>query len=203
MRFYNYSNVVLQGPSSSGKSEFVKKVIEQREHMFFTLPTRIIYVYSNYQSIFDDLRSTISDITFTRNIPGEPDLIRLTQGHQHTLLILDDKIEQAGDSQHVASLFVRNSHHLKIITFLILQSSNLSGRKFATDIIRNAHYTILFKAGQMAYLIRSLGARINDYGNLMKAYTLATGEKNFSYLSVCTHPRSAHMERYSTNILHS
>ena len=77
----------------------------------------------------------------------------------------------------------------------------MSSGKYASEIIKNAHYTILFKAGQMAYLIRSLGLRLSDYTNLSQAYKLATAGRNFKYLCVNAHPRASEIERYSTDIL--
>lgn len=179
----------------------MRNLIEQRERAFFSVPTKVIYIYSNYQSLYDDMANTGVNITFLNTIPSEEDLIKLTKNHVHTLLICDDKIMELAQSPTMAQSFVRLNHHLRMSSFILLQSSNMSGAKYASEIIRNAHYTIMFKAGQMAHLIRSLGIRLNDYRNLSTAYKQATDGRKYSYLCVNCHPRASDMEKYSTNIL--
>lgn len=203
MKFYLYSNVLCQGASGSGKTSFIKRIIEERNHMFFKVPSKIIFIYSIYQSIYDEIAKMADDIVFIRYIPNENDLHEMVKDIDHALLIIDDMVNQIGDSESVASLFVKNSHHMKITTFVLLQSSNLSGRKYGSEIVRNAHYTILFRGGQMAHVVRSLGTRINDHSNLLSAYKQATSRGTFSYLCVNTHPRAKELEKYSTDILHS
>ena len=153
--------------------------------------------------MYDDMANSGVNITFLSSIPNEDELISLTSGHKHTLLICDDKIMELAQTPTMAQAFVRLNHHLGMTCFILLQSSNMSGAKYAAEIIRNAHYTIIFKAGQMAHLIRSLGVRLNDYGNLSSAYKQATTGRKYSYLCVNCHPRANDLEKYSTNILPS
>ncbi len=203
LRFYDYSSIVIQGSSSSGKTFLMRQIILQRNEMFFTIPTKIIYIYNHFQELYKDMLSSNVDITFLKQIPTESQLRELCEGHDHTLLVCDDKLIELNDNPIVAEAFVRLAHHLRMTVFVLLQISNLSNAKYGAEIIRNAHYHILFKSGQMGHILRALGTRINDYKNLSKAYKLATENENYSYLSVNIHPRSQVIEKYSTKILSS
>ena len=203
MRFYDYANVLIQGPSGSGKSVLIQKIINEKAHMFFTVPTKIIFVYSSWQPIYDELSSSENDITFMKHIPNESQLSALCNSHSHSILVLDDKMTSANSSQLIGEIFVRLSHHLKISTFCLFQGSHLPSQIGASHIVRNAHYTILLKSGQMFHLVKALGTRIGDYVSLMSAYKSAVENKNFAYLVVSTHPRTPDFARYTTNILHS
>ena len=200
VKFYSQANILIQGPSGAGKTQFMLQVIQQRDRVFFVKPTKVIYIYSNYQPVYDKMREACGDIVFIKHIPSEEQLEDLTRGHNHSILVCDDKLSSVGTTPNISEVFIRLGHHLSITTFVLLQASNLAGSKYAGNIVRNSHYTILFKAGQMAHLIRSLGIRINDYKNLVSAYKLATVE-NYNYLCVNTHPKASEMERYTSLIL--
>ena len=202
MKFYNFSNVILQASSGGGKTELMKKIIEQRDSMFFIKPSKVIVVYSNWQKSYDELLDHDADIIFTQQIPTEERLKQWTEHEQHTLLVADDKQLEIGNSPFMAAVFTRLSHHLRISTYILVQGGSVKG-PFAGDIVKNAHYTIIFKGGREAHLVRSLGIQLNDYKNLADAYKWATSEGRFVYLMVNTHPRASPMERYSTDILTS
>ncbi len=202
-RFYNYSTVVLQGTSGAGKTSLMQKIIEQRQHMFFIPPTKIIYVYNHFQDSYHDMITSGANITFLKSIPSENQLQELCGEHEHSLLICDDKLLELGQTSSIAEAFTRLAHHMKMTVFILVQISNLSKMKYGGEIIKNTHYHILFKSAQMGYIIRALGLRINDYKNLSTAYKLATDTENFTYLSVNLHPRAHSIERYSTSILAS
>lgn len=201
MKFYDHSCTVLQGVSQSGKTFFMKRLIQQKEHMFFTKVTKVIVVFDKYQPAYDDMARATDDITFLPQIPNESELKALTKDHAHTVLILDDQIGKLETSKDVADIFVKNSHHHRISCFLLLQANNLTGKKYGAEIIRNCHYSILFKSGQIGGIVKSLALRLNDYARLTKAYAWAVAQSNYSYLVVNTHPRAQPIERYSTRVL--
>ncbi len=203
VKFYDYSAIVLQGTSNAGKTFLMKEIILQRKEMFFTFPTKIIYIYNHFQELYKDMLLSNTVITFLKYIPTETQLRELCEGHEHTLLVCDDKLIELNENPIIAEAFVRLAHHLKMTVFVLLQISNLSNAKYGAEIIRNTHYHIMFKSGQMGHILRALGTRINDYKNLSNAYKLATENEIYSYLSVNIHPRSQLIEKYSTKILSS
>lgn len=179
----------------------MKRLIQQKEHMFFEPVTKVVVIFDHYQKAYDDMARAVDDITFLPQIPSESEIQALTKGHRHSLLLLDDQIGKLETNRDVADLFTKNSHHLKISCFVLLQANNLTGRRYGSEISRNCHYTILFSGGQMGGIVRSLASRIDDHAVLKKAYGSAMSLGNYSYLIVCTHPRAQPLERYRTRVL--
>ena len=201
MRFYNFSNICISGASGAGKSKLMQKIIVNRDQMFFTFPTRIIIVYSNWQEIYEELERSIPDIIFMQNFPSETELDDLVKDHEHSIFIADDKGIDAAASPFIAHLFSRLSHHKRITSILLLQNSNLKG-KYAGDILRNCQYNILMRGGKEAHSIRALGIQLCDYANLISAFRQATEKDLYSYLCVNTHSKvNGDFGRYYTNIL--
>ena len=202
MKFYNYSNVILQGSSASGKTQMMREILRQKGDLFFESVTRVIFVYEHWQELYDEMLKDDPDIIFTKDIPNTETLYEYTKGHRHSLLCLDDKQMEVGESANVATIFTRLSHHFKISCFCLMQGATLKGRH-ASDVLRNAHYNIVFKSGKEAHLLRALGAQMNDYRALSEAYKLAIDDRQYRYLCVNNHPKASHLEKYSTDILPS
>ena len=203
VKFYDFTSVIVQGISGTGKTSLMKEIIRQKDLLFFTIPTKIIYIYSHYQEIYDEMKSYFPDISFVKNIPDEKELTHMVSGSAHTMLVCDDKMTQVGKEPIILDLFVRLCHHLKISVFLLLQLSNLSKSPYMGEIMRNSHYYFIFKSGQNGQTLRSLGIRINDYKTLFEAYKLAVKGKNHAYICINLHPNAQEIEKYSTNILPS
>ena len=76
---------------------------------------------------------------------GKSYLVRqLTQGHDQTLLVLDDLMSECSKDQRVSDLFTRGSHH-KGISVLYLTQNLFPPGKLSRTISLNSHYFIIFK----------------------------------------------------------
>ena len=202
MRFYDFSNVLFQGPANCGKSELAGKIIEYRDQLFFTPISKVIVVYSHWQDLYQRLAETVPGIVFMETLPTESELTSLVENESHSLFVADDKGHEAVSDPFIAHLFSRLSHHKRITPMILLQNAGIKG-KFASDIVRNAHYHILLKSPKSSHLVRTLGLRMNDFRNLTAAYKLATDERPYSYLCVNNHPKSEITSRYYSTFLPS
>ena len=200
MKFFNYSNVIVSGSSQSGKSMIVNRIVNNSDSLFFIQPTKFIVIYSAWQQMYDEMEKKLQNITFLENFPSEDDLNKLCAGHNHSILIADDKGVGVSDDRFMGDLFSRFGHHKKITSFLILQSTTMKG-KFSQDILRNSHYSIIMRSGgREGQSIRSLGIQINDLKNLQEAYKSATENGVYTYLICNLHPKSNPVFRYYSNI---
>ena len=105
VRFKVPANFYISGQTQSGKSYFVRRLLYYLNELFHPVPTKVIYCYGEYQKEFDELK----EVDFIEGFPG--DLKQLTQGHDQTLLILDDLMRECSKDQRVSDLFTRGSHH--------------------------------------------------------------------------------------------
>jgi hypothetical protein len=193
----DYSNMVIQGCSGAGKTLLVAKLLLHAHSLFKTAPSLIIFCYKTWQDIYTQIQQQLTNVHFLPNLPSEEVLKNMTHGHDHSILVADDMLADIVNSEFCSELFLRLSHHLKCTSILLVQN-NISG-KYGSNLTKNCHYTFLLKSARDNFTIRSLGAQLSDYKHLQQAYQDATKEP-FSYLLVSTHPQSADVVRYRTDI---
>ena len=186
--FVAHSGFFLAGTTKAGKTTWLKKLLMHANQMFDKPPQRVLYCYTVYQPVFDDMLKTNETLNFHRGMPTEQTIRTLAADTTHTILILDDMADQVVNSQQMTDLFTKYNHHLGISTFFIVQNLFTQG-KHARTIYLNCHYLILFKSlrdkGQIAIMGRQiLGSRGKS---LVEAYEDAMSTK-FNYLVVDISP---------------
>ena len=189
----------ISGPSGSGKSELVFKIIKDRHLMFSTPPSIVIYCYRVWQDRFQDLLNENKgrdDIIFHQGIY---DISKLKSDKKHKLLILDDLMSSIDKS--IGDLFCVQSHHTFTSCFYINQ--NLYNKNpYARDISLNSQYIILFKQRRDLSSLRTLGMQLfpkkfNDFISTYNQITLGP----FSYMLIDIHPANIHRVVLRSNIL--
>lgn len=83
----------IVGPKQEGKSMFTKRLLENSTGMFTCPPVKIVYAYSEYQKLFDEMQD-ISNLTFYEGLPDKQKLEEFSQDSKHTLLVLDDLVSK-------------------------------------------------------------------------------------------------------------
>lgn len=82
------SNIMVVGPSKSGKTYWVTRLLrERREGMFRQPLNKVVYCYGEWQPTFQMVQDQDPDVQFVQGIPD--DLYEGFEG-QPGLLILDD-----------------------------------------------------------------------------------------------------------------
>lgn len=202
IKFQDYSNILVTGASSSGKTMLIKQILLYNKDMFITIPKLIIYLYKTWQPAYEELASKLPNIKFIDELMSEEDLIKTTETLDHSVFVADDRMEEISKDSFYSELFTRLGHHYKISSFLLLQN-NCPPSKYSSTINKNSHYTIITRSPRNMYTIRTLGQSMGDYKALMEAYTDATQNKTYSYLLVDSHPASDPKFKFRTQILPS
>jgi hypothetical protein len=137
---------VVSGPTGSGKTAFVFKLIENMKEMITPTPSKVVYCYGEYQPLFDNYPR----IEFHEGLPD----VAMFDGVP-TLLILDDLMGEADDV--VTKLFTKVSHHRNVSIIYLTQNIFYKSQR---TISLNSHYIVLFKnprdAGQVSTLARQM-----------------------------------------------
>ena len=183
---------IISGPSSSGKSTFVKSLIENAKEVIDPIPESILYCYGEYNSLVFDLQR--EGIAVYSGVPPE-DIIK--EQEKPSLIILDDLLYSI-DEKYLSELFTKKSHHLNFGIVFVTQ--NLFEKKLRVAR-QNSMYLVLSKAPNSALSVRNLGVQLFpgklDY--FLDSYRQATRE-NYSYLFIDLHPSSDSSLRLRTNI---
>ena len=165
---------LVAGPTGSGKTRYVFKLIENADSMIEPPPHRIVYCYGQYQHLFDKY----PHVDFRRGLPDLEDF----DGREPVLLVVDDLMNETDES--VANLFTKGSHHRNVSIVFLVQNM-FHKNKYIRTISLNSHYMVLFKnprdVSQFASLARQMYPNRSAFA--VEAYKDATREP-YSYLFV-------------------
>jgi hypothetical protein len=179
------TRVIVAGSSATGKTEFVKKVIEHRHSIFESVPNRIVWVYK-YKPQFSELYPFIE---FTEEVPTH------FQPNEKTLVICDDLICSKQSLKQTADLFVRG-RHAGVSLFFITQNLFLNDPSYRLISLNATHY-VLFKSVRSAAQIQTLGRQIfnsKELPQFVQAFSEAT-QNPYDYLLVDLTPTQKHRLR--------
>ena len=190
---------VLAGATSSGKSCWVHRFLKNISHMFSVTPTeKILYCYVVYQPLFDQMREDVPNLMFHRGLPDVEEIEALSGGH--SLLILDDLMQEVVNSKTMQDLFCQYCHHMGISVMFLTQNLFQQG-KYARTIALNTHVLVLMKnlrnASQIAHFARQLYP--NRKGMLEEVYEDCM-KTAYGYLVIDMSPHTDDQYRLRTHI---
>jgi GTPase SAR1 family protein len=175
--FIHPSRWLVYGPSCSGKTTFVSNLMDKSTDYFNVhFDRKILCTDTNSKDKFKDFE-IINDI---ENI----DLSQLDK-NKNTILILDDKMDDAIDNEMISKIYTQFSHHNNI-TIILLTQNLFPKSKYMRNIFLNSSYIVLMKNPCELLQIMSLSKRLNRGGaktKLIDAYIDCTQEP-YSHLIV-------------------
>ena len=108
--FQHPFTMTISGPTGSGKTFFIRKVLEN--YKINPIPQRIIYLYKRWQPLYDTLKLNVKPkIEFIRGIPDDLDADSFFHTDNNNVIVLDDMMDIAGNNKAVSDLFTEGSHH--------------------------------------------------------------------------------------------
>ena len=196
IKFVHPSTMIVSGPTGSGKSKFVSRLL--LEQMVEPAPERIVWVYAEWQPLYDALQMRLPHIEFINGLPQN--LYQSISPRTRNLVVLDDQMSEAGDSKELSQLFTKGSHHRNLSLIYIAQNMFDKGRSMRT-VSLNAHYMIIFKSPrdktQIGYLGRQMFPSNSKF--LVEAFDDATSEP-YGYLVVDLRPETPEQFRVRSHI---
>lgn len=130
--FKHPTTMLMAGPTGCGKTQFLLKLIRHRA--FQPPPQRIVCVYGEWQSAYDELRRIASESGTRLEFIQNPDAEQMTDLYEsfttatRNLLILDDQMANAQVSRRsqgggsLTKLFAQGSHHRNLSIIYIVQN---------------------------------------------------------------------------------
>lgn len=196
VKFECPSAFLLSGPSNSGKSVLMMKILKHARDMFTVPPVQIMYCYNKWQA---DLFDSVSGVEFHKDLPSESELKEFCKDRRHRLIIFDDLLSQIIDNKFVLDLFCVGSHHDVLSPFLITQNLFFKSATMRT-ISLNCHYFILLKNRRDGQQINTLARQMYPHNSkfVVSAYNEATSSP-FGYLIIDVSSHSNDLYRLRTN----
>ena len=188
---------LISGPSLSGKTKLIEKIIFKRHGLIDKQIDRIVYCYREWQDSYENLKILDIDVEFHEG------LIDMSQfsANLNNLLVIDDLFEECKDSKEILKLFTVYSHHKSISVFLINHNIYTKG-KCARDINLNTSNMILFKNPRDNVQISVLGRQVfpSKTKEFMEAFKDATAREH-GYLFLDFNQNTPDNMRIQTDIL--
>jgi hypothetical protein len=161
--FRHPTTILIAGPTGSGKTEFLVKLLTQRGLEPF--PERIIWIYSEWQDAYDRIQKRLGDakkrIVFVKDF--DDSLYDSLDRRVRNLVVLDDQMEnrdmQRNGGSGLAKFFTQGSHHRNLTIIYIIQNLFHQARAMRT-VSLNSHYLVLFKNPRDKLQIRSLALQM-------------------------------------------
>lgn len=192
-RWQHPFTAIIAGPTSSGKSHFIKQFLRERSGLINGRIDEIVYCIPEGQVVDHE-------IAYNRLYEGIPD-VEMFRDLKPRLVILDDLMREADGS--VVDLFTKGSHHYNLSVIFVTQNIFNQG-KGRRDISLNAHYIVCFKnprdRQQISHLSKQIYPENPKY--IQEAYNDATS-KPFGYLLFDLRQTTPDIIRYRTSIFQS
>ena len=202
MNFMPYSTISLIGSTGSGKSHLMFSIIRNIKELFPAKNPveKVIYCYSIWQNEFSTLENEMGDfLQFQEGLPLETDMEQLSKMNSHSLLVVDDLIEEGQNSIFLANMYTRGAHHYKITCVSLLQSA-FTKNKYSRIISLNSQYIIFMTGRRLLQQVKTLGSQIGIKSELEQAYADVCKTK-FHYLIISLHPAENDALMLRTDIL--
>lgn len=183
--------LIVAGPSESGKTTFVKRLVDESRLMIIPSPVMITWFYAEWQPWFEKLRDRV------KFVEGIPTATALKYSENH-LVIIDDLFQDI--TKETVNLFAVGSHHKNISVIFITQNF-FHKSAHQRNISLNASHVAFFKNPrdkmQITYLSKQMFPQNSNF--LVKAYEDATKDP-YTYLLVDLTQRTDDHLRVRTKI---
>ena len=93
--------LICAGPTGSGKTILIAKILENYKLMTKPVPEKIIYCYSIWQDMFKNMLEVNPNIVFVQDMITEDQI----DPSIRNLIILDDLMDESKDSGVLSKLF--------------------------------------------------------------------------------------------------
>lgn len=197
--FLGPTAIMISGCTSSGKTTWVNRVLENKDELFDPPPHKVLYCYGEMQPLFDEMKK-FSFIEFHHGLPTVDDIDAFADG-QHNLIVLDDLMADIVKDESIQQLFTRGSHHKNLSIMYLAQNIFCQG-KCSRNISLNCAYIVLFKNPRDLYQIQLVGRQIGLPRTLPEAYEDCMKDL-YGYLVIDMSPRHTGLPHLCSQIFPS
>ena len=192
---------MIAGMTGSGKTAWVRSLLQQALETIYPSPERIVWCYSQWQPAYTQMLVAMPHIEFVKGIPTALEQDFYFDVNKRNLMVFDDQMIDASKDNWIVNLFTRGSHHRNLSLICIVQNIFHHG-KGSRSI--SSHYLVLFKNPRDKLQILTLAKQmypgqtdffLNQYEEAVK--------RPFGYLLIDLKTTTQDNCRLRTNVLPS
>lgn len=196
IRFELGNSLMICGPSKSGKTSWVLKLIECRSLLFKDEINKLYWYYTIWQPAYEKLRTLGVILKNDISEDGLEDNIE-----PQSMIVLDDLVKETENSCAVTALFTRLVHHKNLFLIYITQNFYHQSREARMRHL-NSHYIVFFKnprdKTQLSILARQMfpGRSVREFVIMFEEVT----KRAHGYLLIDLRQDTSAEVRLRTNI---
>ena len=181
------------GPSQSGKTQFVLRLLEQRAELFMKPIDKILWCYGILDTNLLNMLQAKGYKTL-RGLPKEKDI------EPNSICILDDLLSECEESKEMTNMCTRAAHHKPFFIIFISQNLFPKSPESRTRSL-NTHYYVIFKNPRDKQQFETLARQISPRNSkdLISIYEVVTKPPH-GYLFIDFTQECPENIRYRTNI---
>ena len=209
-RFQVPSNLLAVGPTSCGKTTWLARLVENRDHFFSAKPKSLFIFYKEWQKQYENMRKTMAADakgfkTFFKyaSVPDSieeiKDILEQVPRNEPKMVVFDDYLDDINSV--MTHFFTVLTHHYNCFTVFLCQNLFNAKNELRTLSI-NTQYMVLFNNPRDKSAVAHLSKQIFPGRNntLNKAYQMATMEKPYGYLLLDFHQKQRDKIRLRSHI---
>jgi len=192
-KFITPCAICISGPQQSGKSTFIRNLVQHRsllftqnfEKCYYCQPPRL---FLRPNPVFEDIRKVFPSAEL---ICGLPDLNKLNLNLDSTskLLIIDDLMNDLLNSSEFVNLLSVDTHHSNITVIFTLHNYFASSR-YGKTVSRNVNYSVFFYNRLDLRELKFISSQIGNNPNFLQecfAFLMQKFDKERAYILLDGH----------------
>ena len=213
LRFRFPSNMLVVGPTSSGKTTWLKNLVEHRYNFFSSKPEALLLFHKEPQAAYsaiekdmvEDKKPNISFPSFCsfktvpKSIEEMKEILDTYPRKSPKIIVFDDYLDEVG---HVLKhMFTVLTHHYNCFTIFLCQNL-FDAKSDLRTLSINAQYMVLFNNPRDRSAVSNLAKQIfpGHVGILKKAYQEAVANRHYGYLLLDFHQQQDDRVRMRSHI---
>ena len=115
--------MIVSGPSSCGKTFFLKEMLRRMNTLCEPVPERIVWLYKRWQPLYDEIsRTVVPRVEFVRGIPSDLDGDHYFNPHKRNMVVLDDLMSTSFKDARINYMFTEGSRHRNLSVMTLNQN---------------------------------------------------------------------------------
>ena len=201
---YHVFETFQVGQSNSGKTSYMRKLVEMGDRVFTIPPSKYVWLYNIYQDLYDQIGSTVQNVQSVQGLPTRSDIEQWAENERHLVLIVDDLYHLLINSRDILDLFVLLCHHLTVTVVITCHNIFMNSR-YAKTMTTNLHYILLFRL-QNRLQLSTLGTQLFVHNkkskHFLSVYDDVMTTDQYSPLIIDLSPQTTHSDyKLRANVL--